>query len=63
MHNLDPCASYSSGVRSLKYSHPCPLTSIPRASYPFSLNHGGGSNQNRKTCAWITIQLFPQPAN
>ncbi|KAK4381867.1 hypothetical protein Sango_2927200 [Sesamum angolense] len=36
-----PCASYSPGVRSQKYSHPCPLTSIPRASYPFSLNHGG----------------------
>ncbi|KAL2224061.1 UNVERIFIED_CONTAM: hypothetical protein Sindi_3047400 [Sesamum indicum] len=44
-----PCASYSPGVRSQKYSHPCPLTSIPRASYPFSLNHGGGANQNRKT--------------
>ncbi|GFP99317.1 hypothetical protein PHJA_002075800 [Phtheirospermum japonicum] len=29
-HNLDPCASYSPGVRSQKYSHPCPLTSIPR---------------------------------
>ncbi|KAL3618270.1 hypothetical protein CASFOL_038591 [Castilleja foliolosa] len=48
-HNLDPCASYSPGVRSQKYSHPCPLTSIPRASYPFSLNHGRGANQNRKT--------------
>ena len=41
-HNLYPCASYSPGVRSQKYSHPCPLTSIPRASYPFSLNHGEG---------------------
>ncbi|KAL7147798.1 hypothetical protein ABFS83_06G132300 [Erythranthe nasuta] len=48
-HNLYPCASYSPGVCSLKYSHPCPLTSIPRASYPFLLNHGGGANQNRKT--------------
>lgn len=48
-HNLYPCASYSPGVRSQKYSHPCPLTSIPRASYPFSLNHGGGPNPNRKT--------------
>ncbi|TYH29303.1 hypothetical protein ES288_A01G000700v1 [Gossypium darwinii] len=25
-HNLYPCASYSSGVRSQKYSHPYPLT-------------------------------------
>ncbi|KAL2224758.1 UNVERIFIED_CONTAM: hypothetical protein Sindi_2999800 [Sesamum indicum] len=48
-HNLYPCASYSPGVRSQKYSHPCPLTSIPRASYPFSLNHGGGANPNIKT--------------
>ncbi|GER45347.1 lipid-transfer protein [Striga asiatica] len=23
-HNLDPCASYSPGVRSQKPSHPCP---------------------------------------
>src|SRR5688500_12576347 len=23
--------------------------SIPRASYPFSFNHGGGTSQNRKT--------------
>ncbi|GFP98796.1 hypothetical protein PHJA_002023500, partial [Phtheirospermum japonicum] len=37
------------GVRSQKYSHLCPLTSIPRASYPFLLNHDGGPNQNRKT--------------
>lgn len=37
--NLYPCASYSPGVRSQKYSHPCPLTSIPRASYPFSFNY------------------------
>ncbi|CBI32203.3 unnamed protein product, partial [Vitis vinifera] len=29
-HNLYPCASYSPGVRSQKYSHPYPLTSIPR---------------------------------
>ena len=36
-HNLYPCASYSPGVRSQKYSHPYPLTSIPRASYPFSI--------------------------
>ena len=48
-HNLYPCASYSPGVRSQKYSHPCPLTSIPRASYLFSFNHGGGASQNRKT--------------
>ncbi|KAL8523994.1 hypothetical protein ACS0TY_013813 [Phlomoides rotata] len=48
-YNLYSCASYSPGVRSQKYSHPCPLTSIPRASYPFSLNHGGGTNPNRKT--------------
>lgn len=48
-HNLYPCASYSPGVRSQKYSHPCPLTSIPRASYPFSLNRGGGAKPNRKT--------------
>lgn len=47
--NLYPCASYSPGVRSQKYSHPCPLTSIPRASYPFSFNHGGVANQNIKT--------------
>ncbi|KAI5638058.1 hypothetical protein M9H77_14491 [Catharanthus roseus] len=45
-HNLYPCASYSPGVRSQKYSHPCPLTSIPRAS---SLNRGGGAKPNRKT--------------
>ncbi|PHU30032.1 Photosystem II protein D1 [Capsicum chinense] len=48
-HNLYPCASYSPGVHSQKYSHPCPLTSIPRASYPFSLNDGGGANPTRKT--------------
>lgn len=48
-HNLYPYASYSPGVRSQKYSHPCPLASIPRASYPFSFNHGGGASQNRKT--------------
>ena len=48
-HNLYPCASYSPGVRSQKYSHPYPLTSIPRASYPFSFDHGGGASQNRKT--------------
>lgn len=48
-YNLYPCASYSPGVRSQKYSHPYPLTSIPRASYPFSFDHGGGASQNRKT--------------
>ena len=48
-HNLYPCASYSHGVRSHKYSHTYPLTSIPRASYPFSFDHGGGVSQNRKT--------------
>uniref|UniRef100_A0A3Q7GS21 Uncharacterized protein n=1 Tax=Solanum lycopersicum TaxID=4081 RepID=A0A3Q7GS21_SOLLC len=48
-HNLYPCASYSPGVRSQKYSHPCPLTSIPRASYPFSLNDGRAANPTRKT--------------
>uniref|UniRef100_A0A9I9E2J6 Uncharacterized protein n=1 Tax=Cucumis melo TaxID=3656 RepID=A0A9I9E2J6_CUCME len=32
-HNLYPCASYSPGVRSQKYSHPHPLTSIPRQSH------------------------------
>lgn len=48
-HNLYPCASYSPGVRSQKYSHPYPLTSIPRASYPFSFDHGGGASKNRKT--------------
>lgn len=48
-HNLYPCASYSHGVRSQKYSHTYPLTSIPRASYPFSFDHGGGVSQNRKT--------------
>ena len=48
-HNLYPCASYSPGVRSQKYSHPHPLTSIPRASYPFSFDHGGGASKNRKT--------------
>ena len=41
-HNLYPCASYSLRVRSKKYSHPYPLTSIPRASYPFSFDHDGG---------------------
>src|SRR6266702_3013864 len=48
-HNLYPCASDSPGVRSQKYSHPYPLTSIPRASYPFSFDHGGRASQNRKT--------------
>ena len=48
-HNLYPCASYSHGVRSQKYSHPYPLTSIPRASYPFSFDHGGEANKNGKT--------------
>ena len=48
-HNLYPCASYSPGVRSQKYSHPYPLTSIPRASYPFSFDHVGEASQNRKT--------------
>ena len=49
-HNLYPCASYSLRVRSKKYSHPYPLTSIPRASYLFSFDHdGGGTSQNRKT--------------
>lgn len=47
--NLYPCASYLPGVRSQKYSHPCPLASIPRASYPFSFNHAGVANQNIKT--------------
>lgn len=47
-HNLYPCASYSPGVRSQKYSDPYPLTSIPRASYLFSFDHGGGASQNRK---------------
>ncbi|KAG4169503.1 hypothetical protein ERO13_A12G092444v2, partial [Gossypium hirsutum] len=41
-HNLYPCTSYSPGVLSQKYSHPYPLTSIPRASYPFLFDHGGG---------------------
>ncbi|KAF1855818.1 hypothetical protein Lal_00045180 [Lupinus albus] len=46
--NLYPCASYSPGVRSQKYSPP-PLPSIPLASYhsPFSFDHG--IKQNRKT--------------
>lgn len=48
-HNLYPCASYSPGGCSQKYSHLYPLTSIPRASYPFSFDHGGGASQNRKT--------------
>ncbi|KAJ7941249.1 30S ribosomal protein S12, chloroplastic [Quillaja saponaria] len=33
---LYPCASYSPGVRSQKYSPPTPSTSIPRASYSIS---------------------------
>ncbi|KAK4430956.1 hypothetical protein Salat_0857600 [Sesamum alatum] len=48
-HNLYPCASCSPGVHSQKYSHPCPLKSIPRASYSFSLNHDGVANPNIKT--------------
>ena len=48
-HNLYPCASYSPGVRSQKYSHPYPLTSIPRASYPLSFDDGGEANKNGKT--------------
>lgn len=48
-HNLYPCALYSPGVRSQKYSHPYPLTSIPRASYPLSFDHGGEANKNGKT--------------
>ncbi|KAK7366094.1 hypothetical protein VNO78_38530 [Psophocarpus tetragonolobus] len=35
-HNLYPGASYSTGVRSQKYSPPTPRA-IPRASYPFSI--------------------------
>lgn len=46
---LYPCASYSPGVHSQKYSPPYPLKSIPQASYPFSFDHGGGASQNRKT--------------
>ncbi|KAK8356409.1 hypothetical protein V6Z12_A05G352700, partial [Gossypium hirsutum] len=34
-HNLYPCASYSPGVHSQKYSHPYPLTSIPRTHTRF----------------------------
>ncbi|KAI5681946.1 hypothetical protein M9H77_03174 [Catharanthus roseus] len=45
-HNLYPWALYSPVVHSQKYSHPCPLTSISRAS---SLNHNGGEKPNRKT--------------
>ncbi|KAF6139255.1 hypothetical protein GIB67_021465 [Kingdonia uniflora] len=48
-NNLYPCASYSPGVRSQKYSHPHPLTSIPRATYLFSFDHGRGASKNRKT--------------
>ncbi|KAF6152375.1 hypothetical protein GIB67_006611 [Kingdonia uniflora] len=48
-HNLYPCASYLPGVRSQKYCHPHPLTSIPRASYLFSFDHGGGASKNRRT--------------
>ncbi|TYI35908.1 hypothetical protein ES332_A03G108000v1 [Gossypium tomentosum] len=47
-HNLYPCASYSPGVHSQKYSHPYPLTSIPRASYPFLFDHGGGQGKIEK---------------
>ncbi|KAG5028701.1 hypothetical protein JHK87_012215 [Glycine soja] len=35
-HNLYPDASYSTGVRSQKYSRPTRLV-IPRTSYPFSI--------------------------
>ncbi|TYH91261.1 hypothetical protein ES332_A13G105300v1 [Gossypium tomentosum] len=38
-YNLYPCASYSPRFRSQKYSHPYPLTSISRASYPFLFDH------------------------
>ena len=54
-HNLYPCALYSPGVRSQKYSHPCPLTSIPRASYPLSFNHGGGQIQIEKLTLGLGI--------
>ncbi|KAK8263084.1 hypothetical protein V6Z11_D12G017300 [Gossypium hirsutum] len=47
-HNLYPCVSYSPGVRSQKYSHPYPLTSIPRASYPFLFDHGDGQGKIEK---------------
>lgn len=50
-HNLCPCTSDLLRVRSQKYSHPDSLTSIPRAFYPFSFNHGRRASQNRKT--WI----------
>ncbi|CAN4085215.1 unnamed protein product [Withania somnifera] len=49
-NNLYLCTSYSPEVLSQKYSHPCPLTLIPRASYPFLFNNGGGENPTRKTC-------------
>ncbi|KAJ4699573.1 30S ribosomal protein S12, chloroplastic [Melia azedarach] len=54
-HNLYPCASYSPGVRSQKYSHPYPLTSIPQASYPFPFlfDHGGGQVKIEKLTTHI----------
>ncbi|TYH01488.1 hypothetical protein ES288_A09G062700v1 [Gossypium darwinii] len=54
-HNLYPCASYSPGVRSQKYSHPYPLTSIPRASYPFLFDHGGGQGKIEKLTLGLGI--------
>ncbi|TYI53245.1 hypothetical protein E1A91_D12G305600v1 [Gossypium mustelinum] len=54
-HNLYPCASYSPGVRSQKYSHPYPLTSIPRASYPFLFDHDGGQGKIEKLTLGLGI--------
>ncbi|KAG4154839.1 hypothetical protein ERO13_D03G074448v2, partial [Gossypium hirsutum] len=54
-HNLYPFASYSPRVRSQKYSHPYPLTSIPRASYPFLFDHGGGQGKIEKLTLGLGI--------
>uniref|UniRef100_A0A8S0XAC1 Secreted protein n=1 Tax=Spirodela intermedia TaxID=51605 RepID=A0A8S0XAC1_SPIIN len=40
--------------RSQQYSHPYPITSIPRASYSFSFDHRGAS-QNRKLTLGLGI--------
>ena len=70
-HNLYPCASYSPGVRSQKYSPPYPLTSIPRASYPYRKTHIGFRDNQARTddfhhvkvtlYRWVISLSLPRP--
>ncbi|TYG98493.1 hypothetical protein ES288_A10G121200v1 [Gossypium darwinii] len=67
-HNLYPCASYLPGVHSQKYSHPCPLLSIPRASYPFLFDQETCLEEEMKIShqRWLKIlgyYIFPKADN